>query len=58
MKFDWKNEAYNIPHGLNFGRAFAKNLSMFLGAEYVVSSLGKGDFTIRLNINAMFAPAN
>ncbi len=58
MKFDWKNDAYNIPLGVNFGKAFAKNLSMFLGAEYVVSGPGQGDFTIRLNINAMFAPVN
>ena len=55
MKFDWENDAYNIPLGLNFGKAFAKNLSMFLGLEYVVSGPGQGDFTLRLNINAMFA---
>ncbi len=56
MVFDWENDAYNIPIGFNVGRAFAKNLSMFIGPEYVVSGPGKGDFTIRLNINAMFAP--
>ena len=28
---------------------------MFIGGEYVVSGPGQGDFTIRLNINAMFA---
>ncbi len=56
MKFDWENSDYNIPLGINFGKAFAKNLSMFIGAEYVVSGPGQGDFTIRLNINAMFAP--
>ncbi|QQY81592.1 hypothetical protein JJL45_11730 [Tamlana sp. s12] len=55
MKFDWDNDDYNIPLGVNFGKAFAKNLSMFIGAEYVVSGPGQGDFTIRLNINAMFA---
>ncbi len=55
MKFDWENDAYNIPIGVNFGKAFAKNLSMFIGAEYVVSGPGQGDFTIKLNINAMFA---
>lgn len=55
MKFDWENSDYNIPLGVNFGKAFAKNLTMFVGGEYVVSGPGKGDFTIRLNINAMFA---
>ncbi len=55
MKFDWENDAYNIPLGINFGKAFAKNLSMFIGAEYVVRGPNQGDFTIRLNINAMFA---
>ena len=54
MKLDWENKAYNIPFGLNFGKAFAKNLTMFLEAEYVVSGPGRGDFTIRLNMNAMF----
>ncbi len=57
MKFDWENDTYNIPLGVNFGKAFAKNLSMFIGGEYVVSGPNKGDFTIRLNINAMF-PSN
>ncbi len=54
MKFDWENSDYNIPLGVNFGKAFAQNLSMYIGGEYVVSGPGKGDFTIRLNINAMF----
>ena len=56
MKFDWENSDYNIPLGVNFGKAFAKNLSMFIGFDYVVSGPGQGDFTVRLNINAMFAP--
>ena len=56
MKFDWENQEYNIPLGLNFGKAFAKNLSMFFGAEYVISGPGQVDFTLRLNINCMFAP--
>ena len=56
MKLDWENTAYNIPLGINFGKAFAKNLSLFIGGEYVVSGPGQGDFTLRLNINAMFAP--
>ena len=55
MKFDWENDAYNIPLGVNFGKAFAQNLSMFMGAEYVASGPGQGDFTLRLNINAMFS---
>ena len=55
MVFDWENDSYNIPIGFNVGRAFAKNLSMFIGPEYVVSGPNQGDFTIRLNINAMFA---
>jgi len=55
MKFDWEYDAYNIPLGVNFGKAFAKNLSMFIGGEYVVSGPNQGDFTIRLNINAMFS---
>jgi hypothetical protein len=40
MKFDWENDAYNIPLGVNFEKAFSKNLSLFLDAEYVVSGLG------------------
>ncbi len=55
MKFDWETNDYNIPLGVNFGKAFAKNLSMFFGAEYVVSGPNQGDFTVRFNINAMFA---
>ena len=56
MNFNWEKSEYNIPLGLNFGKAFAKNLSMFVGFDYVVSGPGQGDFTLRLNINAMFAP--
>jgi len=55
MKFDWENSEYNIPLSISLGKAFAKNLSMSIAPEYVVSGPGKGDFTIRLNINAMFA---
>jgi len=54
MKFDWKNSAYNIPIGVSIGKAFSKSLTMFMGAEYVVTGPGQGDFTIRLNINSMF----
>jgi hypothetical protein len=55
MKFDWEKSDYNIPLSIAFGRAFAKNLSIFIAPEYVVSGPGQGDFTIRLNINTMFA---
>lgn len=55
MKFDWENDAYNIPIGINVGKAFAKNLSLFIGTEYVVSGPNKGDFVLRLNINTMFS---
>ncbi len=55
MKFDWENNTYNIPISIAFGRAFAKNLSMFIAPEYVVSGPGQGNFTLRLNINTMFA---
>ena len=58
MNFDWENDAYNIPLGINLGKAFAKNLSLFIGGEYVVSGPGQGDFTLRLNINPMFVPVN
>ncbi len=55
MKFDWENDAYDIPLGINVGKAFAKNLSLFIGTEYVLSGPNKGDITVRLNINTMFA---
>jgi len=55
MKFDWENSTYNIPVGLSIGKAFSKSLTMFIGAEYVVTGPGQGDFTIRLNINTMFS---
>ena len=55
MKFDWENNTYNIPISIAFGRAFARNLSMFIAPEYVVSGPGQGNFTLRLNINTMFA---
>ena len=54
MKFDWINSTYNIPLGLSIGKAFSKNITMFVGAEYVVSGPSQGDFMIRLNINTMF----
>ncbi len=57
MKFDWENSTYNIPIGFSIGKAFSKSLTMFMGAEYVVSGPGQGDFTVRLNINTMFSSA-
>lgn len=56
MKFDWENDEFNIPLSIAVGKAFAKNLSMNIGPEYVISGPGKGNFTLRLNVNAMFAP--
>jgi hypothetical protein len=58
MNFNWGNNQYNIPLSLAIGKAFAKNLTMNFGPEYVVSGPNKGDFTLRLNINTMFAPVN
>ncbi|HMQ67732.1 MAG TPA: hypothetical protein PKA90_02300 [Ignavibacteria bacterium] len=55
MKFDWEISKYNIPVSLALGKAFAKNLSMFLAGEYVLSGPGTGDLTFRINVNAMFA---
>ena len=40
MKFDWEKQKYNIPLRFAFGKAFAKNLSMFAAREYVVSGPG------------------
>jgi hypothetical protein len=57
MNFNWTNSTYNIPLGLSFGKAFAKNLSASAGGEYVVSGPDKGDVTFRLNLNAMFPPS-
>lgn len=56
MKFDWVNEQYSVPLSLGFGKAFAKNLSMNIAPQYVVSGPGQGDFTLQVNINTMFAP--
>jgi hypothetical protein len=54
MNFDWKNNDFNIPISLGITKVFAKNLSMSLTPEYVVSGPTQGDFTIRFQINAMF----
>ncbi len=54
MNFNWTNSTFNIPLGISYGKAFAKNLSVSVGGEYVVSGPSQGDFTIRCNINTMF----
>jgi hypothetical protein len=56
FKLDWANVAYSIPIGVNFGKAFARNLSLLFGPEYVVHGPNEGDFTFRFQINAMFPP--
>ena len=55
IKLDWQKSEYTLPIGPSIGKAFAKNLSMSIGTEYLVSGPSKGDFIIKLNINAMFA---
>lgn len=57
LNFNWTDETYNIPIAVNFGKAFSKSLSVLAGPEYVVSGPNKGDFTVRFQINAMFASA-
>ena len=56
MKFDWEQGDYNIPVSIVFGKAFARNLTMSIGPEYVLSGPNKGDFTLRVNFNGMLAP--
>ncbi|MDQ6473091.1 hypothetical protein RB619_20820 [Flavobacterium sp. LHD-80] len=55
LNFNWTDQTYHIPIAVNFGKAFSKSLSILGGPEYVVSGPNKGDFTIRFQINAMFA---
>ncbi|UOK43109.1 MULTISPECIES: hypothetical protein [Flavobacterium] len=56
MKFDWENDKCTIPVNLLFGKAFAKDRSMFIGPQYVVNGPAgiKDSWTIMLNINTMF----
>lgn len=56
FNFNWTDNTYNIPIAINYGKAFSKGLSVQAGPEYVVSGPNKGDFTVRVQINAMFAP--
>jgi len=57
MSFNWTNSSYHVPLTVSVGKAFAKNLSVSLAPEYVVSGPVKGDFTFRFNLNAMFPPS-
>nr|WP_214460635.1 hypothetical protein [Flavihumibacter fluvii] len=54
MTFDWENDAYNIPVIITIGKAFAKNLSAFVGPQYMISGPNMGDVTLQFQINAMF----
>jgi hypothetical protein len=56
MNFNWTNETYTVPIGVNFGKAFAKNLSVLVGPEFTVSGPNKGDFLFRFQLNTMFPP--
>lgn len=57
FNFNWTDNTYNIPLSVNVGKAFAKNLSILVGPEYVVAGPAQGDFTFRFQLNAMFPPA-
>lgn len=54
MKFDWENDKYNIPVNLLFGKAFARDRSMYIGPQYVISGPNKNSWSIMFNINTMF----
>ena len=54
MTFDWENEDYSVPVIVNFGKAFAKNLSAFIAPQYMLTGPNKGDVTLQFQINAMF----
>jgi hypothetical protein len=56
MNFDWENDTYSVPIIVTFGKAFAKNLSAFIGPQYMLSGPNKGDVTLQFQINAMFPP--
>jgi hypothetical protein len=56
MTFDWENDAYSVPVIVTFGKAFAKNLSAFIGPQYMISGPNKGDVTLQFQLNAMFPP--
>jgi hypothetical protein len=54
MTFDWENDAYSVPLIVNFGKAFAKNLSAFIAPQVMVTGPNSGDVTLQFQINAMF----
>jgi hypothetical protein len=56
MTFDWENDEYSVPIILNVGKAFAKNMSAFIGPQYMISGPNKGDVTLQFQLNAMFPP--
>jgi hypothetical protein len=56
MNFDWENSNYSVPIIVTFGKAFAKNLSAFIGPQYMLTGTNKGDVTIQFQLNAMFPP--
>ena len=58
LTFDWGNDAFSVPVIVTIGRAFTKNLSAFIGPQYMISGPNKGDVTIQFQLNAMFPPKN
>jgi hypothetical protein len=56
LTFDWENGTYSVPVIINIGKAFAKNLSAFIGPQYMISGPSKGDVTLQFQLNAMFPP--
>ena len=56
MTWNQTNGTFNLPLSVNVGKAFAKNLSVLAGPEYVVAGPNQGDFTFRFQLNAMFPP--
>lgn len=58
LTFDWENDTYSVPVIMTLGKAFAKNLSAFIGPQYMISGPNKGDITLQFQLNAMFPPNN
>ncbi len=56
LTFDWENDEYSVPIILNIGKAFAKNLSAFIGPQSMISGPNKGDVNLHFQLNAMFPP--
>ncbi|MBP6186027.1 MAG: hypothetical protein KA479_13880 [Saprospiraceae bacterium] len=57
MNFDWENDTYSIPIIVTFGKAFAKNLSAFIGPQIMLTGPTSGDLTLQFQLNAMFPPS-